>query len=309
MASSLWIKGNMNHTQGGPRQLFEYDSVPDRHSTEDFSSEEKRQIRGELARLLESDVFVDAERLRRFLVFVVSRSLEEDHPFLDQHTIAIEVFDRPTSFDPGIDPIVRVEAGRLRAKLSEYYQSVGKQDPIRIGLAKRGYSLEIERFQVDAASELPIAARSSNNGSTPRNETSPRPIGIAVLPFGDLTPDSSFGYFCEALAEQVMQALRKEAGLNVVARNSTRQFKEKPQHVRAIGVELGVETVLEGSIQKVGNALRISVLLAATDTGHYLWSQVYERSLTDVFATEDDVSQKIARDLDEVLSESRDPNE
>jgi TolB-like protein len=280
-------------------------------SAPEFGPGEKNEIMEQLARMLQSDLFAAAERLGRFLLFLVNRNIEDGQPPVDQHTIAVEVFDRPDSFNPEIDPIVRVEAGRLRAKLREYYDSAGKHDPIRIDLAKRGYSLVIERrgagsgdsnVSGDPSFIAPKLSGLAEVGCGP--QPVPKPASIAVLPFDDLSSSGSFGYFCESLTQQVMEALLKQTDSNIAARGSTRQLKEGPQDVREIGRLLGVDMVLEGSIQKVGDTLRVSTLLADTDTGRHVWSQVYERPLTDVFATQDDVSQMIARDLRKILHKS-----
>ena len=97
-----------------------------------WSESEDRTIREQLSRLLESSLFMHAERLGRFLQFVVDETLEGRAGRLNQFAIAIDVFDRDESFDPTVDAIVRVEAGRLRSKLLESYDELGSGDPIRI---------------------------------------------------------------------------------------------------------------------------------------------------------------------------------
>ncbi len=105
-----------------------------------WGEHEERAIRDELSSVLESIFFAHAERLSRFLSFVVHETLDGRAEGLNQYAIAIDVFDRDESFDPAIDAIVRVEAGRLRSKLLEYYDELGRDDLIRIGLPKRSYA-------------------------------------------------------------------------------------------------------------------------------------------------------------------------
>src|SRR5215469_10384883 len=98
-----------------------------------------QQVREELDRVLSSKAFADSERHRRFLQFVVERKLDGRVSEIKESVIGVEALGRNGSFDPKADPIVRVEAGRLRARLSSYYESEGKGDPIRIELPKGGY--------------------------------------------------------------------------------------------------------------------------------------------------------------------------
>ena len=105
-----------------------------------WSAQEEATIRGQLDIVLNSVLFTHAERLGRFLKFVVNETLHGRAARLNQFAIAIEVFDRDETFDPAIDAIVRVEAGRLRSKLIEYYADLGRDDPIRIELPKRSYN-------------------------------------------------------------------------------------------------------------------------------------------------------------------------
>src|SRR6516162_1325209 len=100
---------------------------------------EPGRVRGQLDRILASATFVDAERGSRFLRFVVQAALEGRSGEVKETVIGVEVLGRSPSFDPKMDPIVRVEAGRLRARLSTYYQNEGKTDPILISLPKGGY--------------------------------------------------------------------------------------------------------------------------------------------------------------------------
>ena len=115
-----------------------------------WSESEDRTIREQLRCVLDSSLFIQAERLGRFLKFVVDETLDGRAARLNQYVIAIDVFDRDESFDPTVDAIVRVEARRLRSKLLEYYDELGCDDPIRILLPKRGYAA---RFQFRSATD------------------------------------------------------------------------------------------------------------------------------------------------------------
>jgi len=113
---------------------------------------------------------------------------------------------------------------------------------------------------------------------------------IAVLPFRDMSSDKDQDYFCEGIAEELINALVKLEGLRVAARTSAFKFKDSDSDIRQIGAELEVQTVLEGSVRKSGNRLRITTQLINVEDGFHLWSEKYDRELEDIFAIQDDIS-------------------
>jgi len=120
---------------------------------------------------------------------------------------------------------------------------------------------------------------------------------IAVLPFVNLSPDPDNEYFSDGMTDDLMNALARIPGLRVAARTSAFSFKGKDRDVMEIGERLRVATVLEGSVRKAGNRLRISAQLVNTGDGYQLWSETYERDLQDVFALQDEISRTIAEAL------------
>ena len=127
---------------------------------------------------------------------------------------------------------------------------------------------------------------------------------IAVLPFSDLSPGRDQEYFCDGVAEEILNALCCVAGLRVAARTSSFQFRNTAADVRTIGQRLGVTHVLEGSVRKAGDRLRITVQLVEVDGGYHLWSERYDRGLADVFEIQDEIAQKVALALRGMLSEA-----
>ena len=116
---------------------------------------------------------------------------------------------------------------------------------------------------------------------------------IAVLPFSDLSPEQDTGYFCDGMAEAILDALSPLSGLQVAARTSSFSFRDSGADVREVARALGVGTLLEGSVRKDGNRIRISARLVDGRTGHQLWSDTYDRMLEDVFAVQDSISRAI----------------
>jgi serine/threonine protein kinase/Flp pilus assembly protein TadD len=129
---------------------------------------------------------------------------------------------------------------------------------------------------------------------------------IAVLPFVDMSPAKDQEYFCDGIAEEIINALTHVQDLRVVARTSAFSFKGKDLDVREIGRKLNVNTILEGSIKKAGNRLRITTQLVNVADGYHLWSERYDREMEDIFAIEDEISLAIVEKLKvRLLSEEK----
>ena len=126
---------------------------------------------------------------------------------------------------------------------------------------------------------------------------------IAVLPFADMSPQRDQEYFCEGMAEELINALMKIEELQVASRTSAFGFKGKEQDVQEIGRQLNVGSVLGGSVRKAGNKLRITAQLINVADGYHVWSERYDRDMEDVFAIQDEIAQSIAKALRVVLSD------
>jgi TolB-like protein len=124
---------------------------------------------------------------------------------------------------------------------------------------------------------------------------------IAVLPFVNLSRDEENEYFADGLAEELLNVLAKIRGLRVAARTSAFQFKGKNDNITVIGRKLNVATVLEGSVRKAGNRLRISVQLVKVADGYHLWSESYDRTLEDIFVVQDDIARSVVKELHTTL--------
>jgi TolB-like protein/DNA-binding winged helix-turn-helix (wHTH) protein/Flp pilus assembly protein TadD len=133
-----------------------------------------------------------------------------------------------------------------------------------------------------------------------RNSAKAPPPGntsIAVLPFTDLSPGRDQEYFSDGLTEELITNLAKIPGLKVVARSSAFQFKGKNEDLRTVGQKLGVATVLEGSVRKDGNRVRVTAELTKTEDGFQLWSETYAREATHIFATQDEIAHDVSKAL------------
>jgi adenylate cyclase len=138
-------------------------------------------------------------------------------------------------------------------------------------------------------------------------ETPPLPLpdkpSIAVLPFTNMSGDPEQEYFSDGIAEEIITALSKTPKLFVIARNSTFTYKGKPVKVQQVGRELGVKYVLEGSVRKARDKVRITAQLVDAQTGHHLWAERYDRDMKDIFAIQDEITMKIITALQVKLTE------
>lgn len=125
---------------------------------------------------------------------------------------------------------------------------------------------------------------------------------VAVLPFADMSREKDQEYFCEGIAEEIIGALSKIKGLRVASRTSAFQFKGGGAGVREIGRRLRVGTLLEGSVRKSGERLRTAVQLIDADEGYHLWSEVYDREMSDIFAIQSEIAHSVAHALEVTLS-------
>ncbi len=126
---------------------------------------------------------------------------------------------------------------------------------------------------------------------------------IAVLPFENLSADKDNAYFADGIQDEILTGLAKIGQLKVISRTSTKSYGSRPDNIPQIAKELGVANILEGSVQKVGDRVRINVQLISADTDSHLWAETYDRTLEDVFAVQSEVAQKIASSLRATLTQ------
>jgi len=225
--------------------------------------------------------------MKRFLRCVVEETLRDKGDQLNEQFLGVEVYDRDERFDPRVDSIVRVDAGRLRSKLREYYGSEGKSSPIFIEIPKGSYKVLFSRTKaIDPQTVVATRGRHRSRGKT-----------IAVLAFADLSPERDQEYFGDGIAEELMFALSRVPRLRVVSQTSVFAFKGKGMDVREIGRQLDVECIMEGSVRKSGQKLRIVVQLTNVATGFHIWSEVFTCELRDVFSVQEEIARSVAQAL------------
>ena len=315
---------------------------------------EPLQIQKQLDQILRSRTFNLAQRSRAFLRYAVENSLRGNAP--KEYVIAVDVLGRGEDYDPAIDATVRVEAGRLRGRLREYYDTEGKDDPIFIDMPKGGYSavfefrethgpgaaparVEAQRLPAEPVSDSRDAVPEAKAGSLPGNfarvDRAPSdrkkfwiaavglaaalillavwliqkrshadaPIrSLAVLPLDDLSPGTREEYFADGMTDELITELAPIPGLRVVSRTSVMQDKGARKSLAQIARELEVDAIVEGSVVRSGDRVRITAQLIDARSDKHLWAQSFEGPLGDILSLQDNVAREISLQTSSVLT-------
>jgi TolB-like protein len=259
-------------------------------------------IMDQLDRILQSKAFQRASRMRSLLKYVVTGFTEGRAG--GQSQMARQLFGRDDAFDPSLDPVIRVQFGRLRKALENYYSTEGKKDPIIIDIPNRRYTPVFQN--VSSIGVNGHAAETDPNGRPPHPPIAPSMedsegdgvrTTIAVLPFANLTAESAQDAFCYGLTEEIANLLAGVTSLDVVASSSTFQFKDQHVDVRTVGRELGVSLILEGSVRMEEGHARVIAQLARSEDGVVVWSDSFDDTMNGSLATQNSIAQKVMETL------------
>ncbi len=221
-----------------------------------------------------SRTFRLAARQRSFLQHIVRETLQDRSELLKEYSIAVAVFGKDTNFDPRLSSIVRTEARKLRAKLARYYETEGKDDPVRIELPLGKYA---PIFHPPAA--LPVLQVPQERAPEPRETGAVR---VLVLPFENRGSSKRDEVLSDGLTDELSHALSRVPNVEVVARTSAFQFKGRPVDIRELAQRLNVQAVIEGSVRRAGNGIR--VLVQVDDAhGRTAWSEWFTRRRSNIF--------------------------
>jgi adenylate cyclase len=251
-------------------------------------------IRRQVAKILISPQFVNSPNLRNFLSFIVEKTLTGQAADIKGYTVATEVLGRKADFDPNLDPIVRIQAGRLRRALEQYYRVQGLSDAVVIEVPKGSY--------------VPVfrsASRQESAGvvipGVRREPILALPSGpsVAVMPLLNLTGDRQQEYFTEGLAEELTSELARYQDLRVIAYQSTLHWKGKEHDIREVGRDLKVRFLVKGSVRKAARTVKVAIHVIDTMSGLELWGEQYCRELKaeNLIALQEEIARQVVARL------------
>jgi TolB-like protein/Tfp pilus assembly protein PilF len=287
---------------------------------------DNEQLLDALSRVLASQTFAEVFRLKKFLSYVVGETVAGRGERLKGFVIACEVFDKDDPSDAQTTTVVRVEAGRLRRRLKDYYETEGKNDPIQISIPKGAYSATF----TPAGTPSPALLQSWKPGSGKHplrypttwilvtvsllllfilfgdreenskvvSETLPgvRPA-IAVLPFKNMAVDKGARLFANELAEDIALDLGSLPALDVISISSVRAYSGLNLSPQELGAQLGVPYVLDGTVLEVSPNLRVTAGLYETVEGRQLWSESFDYQAGEQQALQKELAQKVVSSL------------
>ncbi|HEX3967703.1 MAG TPA: tetratricopeptide repeat protein [Edaphobacter sp.] len=296
-----------------------------------------QEIEDELHRILSSKVFAMAQRSQDFLRYVVERSLTDAPGPFKEFAIAMDVFSRSHDYDPAIDATVRVEAGRLRSRLREYYDGEGKDDPVFIDIPKGGYSpaFTLREGKLGAGKVVPLIVEQAGSvaGTSVRrtslswghwaavglvlltllaaggwrwhwrsqqrdsNSGASQQIALAVLPFANETGDKANDYLADGLTDNLIRQLSEIPPLRVMARGAVYRFRSSADKAVSIGRSLHVNSVLTGEIHQVNGKLTVDTELSNMKDGSIIESHRYLPESDDLRPVQASITQDVIHGL------------
>lgn len=239
-------------------------------------------ILSQLRKLLESEEIRNSKVLVKFLEYIIIEKMAGRGEGIKEYTIGIKVLGRPSDFNPQLDSVVRIHAGRLRRAIHYYYQEQGKNDELIISIPKGAY-VPVFEYRTEKTEEKP-----HTNGHhhqkvedlgfpLDRTRTKPR---LAVLPFHNLSSDNSTDYFANGMGEQLCSNLARFQNVSMISYYYTLQYGSALNELQELKSTMGVGYVITGSIRLANQKLRLGVQLINAESGEIIWSESYHRLMT-----------------------------
>jgi TolB-like protein len=215
--------------------------------------------------------FSVSDILRRFLNYIIQETLAGRSNTIKEYTIAVNVLNKPVSFKPQHDAIVRIHAGRLRRALNYYYKEEGAGDAIEITVPKGSYVPVFESLRV-----VETKMHSDPKPETP--ETSSDTVAIAIMPFKTFETDISRLAFVDSLGEQLSAEFGRFPDFSVISYYTTQQLTAKAKEIKELATNFGAQYVVTGNVQFETRRLRVAAQLTDTYTGAQIWTELYHRT-------------------------------
>lgn len=305
---------------------------------------ESASIRRELQAILASDAFKGGKRAQEFLELIVEHALAGRFDNLRERMLGVEMFGRPVDYDTANDAVVRVKASEVRRRLAHYYSSLPVPPKVRIDLPPGSYVPQFspvvnppgKRAVVENLSTVTVPANAGIKNAA--SEKTPAKIhllslsllgillltglvawrfwmyrpsvlqvrSIAILPLADYSSDSTKDYFADGMTAELTAELAQVSSVRVIARTSTLNYKGTKKTIPQIANELGVDAVVEGSVELTGNQVRITTQLIDAKTDRALWAHTYDRAMTNVLQLQSEVAQAICSQINvQITSQER----
>lgn len=270
------------------------------------------EVRAQIERILCSQTLSGSDQLKRFLRLVVERTLNGQPELLKEYNLGLEVFQRPPDYDPKVDPIVRVQARRLRSKLVEYYAGEGAHDPVVIQIPKGAYVPVFDARNAAAPAQdtksrrhrvwlagagigvlaviLAVAWLTRDGVAVPADAYR----SIAVLPLQMFTESGSRGHIASQIAEVLTTELAKNTQLRVLSRTTATKYRETSSSLPEIARALGVRWVVEGGVGVQGNRVYVKLRAVDSRTDRKVWADVFDCDLSELVAVNARAADRIA---------------
>jgi TolB-like protein len=280
----------------------------------------EQDVRAELDRILVSKGFTSAARISKLLRHVVDKTLAGETDQLKEYAVGMEVFDRDASYDPRIDSIVRVEAGRLRSRLAEYYNADGKASPIRIHLPKGGYSAEFAR-EAERQAATTATSDAVDTASNPGRTSRTWPYALALVgaiaamvfwlairdghPRPDLRPTAAVmpieanmiggdnDNYSALMTEAITTELARLGTISVASFTSSMQFAGRRPSMSEVNTALKSRYVIEASVDDEAAEILVVARIVDAETNRKMWVSDYRGARDDVRG----IAQRIAYDV------------
>jgi adenylate cyclase len=255
-------------------------------------------IREQLDKILNSQALAGSDQLKRLLRVSVERTLDGQTDSTKEYTLGIEAFGRPDGYDPKVDPIVRVQARRLRTKLKEYYGTEGATDAIVIDMPKGGYIPAFETREAPrrkAIWALIAMAAPLIVGLVWLLRPRPTdPFSVAVLPIRNYSGDASKQYLADKTTDALITHLSRNKSLRVVSATTSRRFANSEASLPEIAKALSVHWVVEGGMGYERGQVLLKLRAVNGDTDRKGWADAYQTGVDDLSSTQAKAAAAIA---------------
>jgi len=262
-------------------------------------------VEDELERIFRDPHFTESAILRKFLSFIVQETIHGRSNCLKEYTIAINVLEKPLSFNPQENGIVRIHAGRLRRALYQYYNEMGSEDPIVITIPKGKYV----PFFANRSNPAEAAIIERELDGDPFSAEEQDNIVLAILPFTCTTKAGPARAFAEGLCLQLNSSLVHLDQISVIAYQVVKNLAQTYADYRELAVSIGFNYIITGGVQFLKDKARINIQLIECSSYKQTWSQTFERKITksNLFDIEDEICGQVINYIEGLGGKYRSP--